>query len=130
MSGYWINPDQVKKAAPSGQFLAKGSFVLEGQKNFIKVPNLRLAVGIVEIDNYHLITCGPPEPIKKNCVCYAIIEPGDNDMTDTAKKLRVEFIKLREEIAKQFTIDDFVRVLPAGTSHITDIGLPKIESRF
>jgi predicted ribosome quality control (RQC) complex YloA/Tae2 family protein len=130
MSAYWINPDQVKKAAPSGQFLAKGSFVLEGQKNFIKVPNLRLAVGILEMDNYHLIVCGPPDPVKKNCVCYAIIEPGDNDMTETAKKLRVEFIKLREEIAKQFTIDEFVRVLPAGTSHITDIGLPKVESKL
>jgi predicted ribosome quality control (RQC) complex YloA/Tae2 family protein len=76
VSAYWINPDQVKKAAPSGQFLSRGSFVLEGQKNFVKVPNLRLAVGILERDGYHLITCGPPEPIKNSCLCYAIIEPG------------------------------------------------------
>lgn len=129
-SGYWINPDQVKKAAPSGQFLAKGSFVLEGQKNFVKVQNLRLAVGILERDGYHLITCGPPEPIKKSCLCYAIIEPGDSKMPEVAKRLRVEFIKLKEEIAKQFSIDDFVRVLPAGESHIVDVGLPKIESKF
>jgi predicted ribosome quality control (RQC) complex YloA/Tae2 family protein len=129
MSGYWINPDQVKKAAPSGQFLAKGSFVLEGQKNFIRVPNLRLAVGILERDGHHLITCGPPEPIKKFCICYAIIEPGDSEISVIAKKIRTEFIKLKEEIVKHFTIDDFVRVLPAGTSRIVDIGLPKIESK-
>lgn len=129
MSGYWINPDQVKKAAPSGQFLARGSFVLEGQKNFIKVPNLRLAVGILEHDDYHLITCGPPEPIKKSCICFAIIEPGDSETSVIAKKIRAEFIKLKEDVAKHFTIDDFVRVLPAGTSRIVDIGLPKVESK-
>jgi predicted ribosome quality control (RQC) complex YloA/Tae2 family protein len=130
MSAYWINPEQVKKAAPSGQFLPKGSFVLEGHKNFIKVPSLRLAVGILYGDDHYMIMCGPPEPVKKICICYAIIEPGDSDMTDIAKKLRLEFIKLHEEIAKQFTIDDFVRVLPAGKSHIVDVGLTKIEPKF
>jgi hypothetical protein len=76
-----------------------------------------------------MIMCGPPEPIKKVCICYAIIEPGDSDMTDVAKKLRLEFIKLQEDVAKKFTIDDFVRVLPAGTSHIVDVGLTKVEPK-
>lgn len=128
MSAYWINPDQVKKGAPSGQFLSKGSFVLEGHKNFIKAPNLRLAVGILYHDERYIITCGPPEPIKKNCICYAVIEPGLDEMTDCAKRIRTEFIKLQEDVAKQFDIDDYVRVLPAGTSHITESGNTKIES--
>lgn len=128
MSAYWINPDQVKKAAPSGQFLSRGSFVLEGHKNFIKAPNLKLAVGILYHDERYIITCGPPEPIKKICICYAIIEPGLDEMTECAKRLRVEFIKLQEDIAKQFTIDDFVRALPAGESHITESGNTKVES--
>lgn len=127
MSAYWINPDQVKKAAPSGQFLAKGSFVLEGQKSFIKAPTLRLAVGILYRDDHYMLMCGPPEPVKKICICYAVIEPGGSDMTDVAKRLRIEFIKLNEDVAKQFTIDDYVRVLPAGESHITDAGQTKIE---
>lgn len=128
MSAYWINPDQVKKGAPSGQFLSKGSFVLEGHRNFIKANNLRLAVGILYHDERYLIMCGPPEPVKKICICYAVIEPGGSDITDTAKRLRVEFIKLQEDIAKQFDIDDFVRALPAGESHITETGNTKIES--
>ncbi|HET8720338.1 MAG TPA: ribosome rescue protein RqcH [Candidatus Nitrosotenuis sp.] len=127
MSAYWVNPEQVKKAAPSGQFLAKGAFILEGHKNFIRVSNLKLAVGIMFKGDHHMIACGPPDPIKKSCICYAVIEPGESDMTDVAKKIRLEFIKLDEDLTKQFTIDDFVRVLPAGTSHITDIGLSKIE---
>ena len=96
MSAYWINPEQVKKAAPSGQFLSRGSFVLEGHKNFIKAPNLRLAVGVQYHDERYILTCGPPEPIKKNCICYAIIEPGLDEMTDCAKRVRTEFIKLQE----------------------------------
>ncbi len=129
VSAYWINPDQVKKAAPSGQFLSRGSFVLEGQKNFVKVPNLRLAVGILQRDGYHLITCGPPEPIKNSCLCYVIIEPGDSEMPEVAKRIRLEFIKLNEDVAKHFTIDDYVRVLPAGGSRIVDVGLSKLESK-
>ena len=128
MSAYWINPDQVKKAAPSGQFLSRGSFVLEGHKNFIKAPNLRLAVGILYHDERYLIMCGPPEPVKKICICFAIIEPGGADMTDTAKRLRMEFIKLQEDIAKQFDIDDYVRALPAGECHIVETGNTRVES--
>ncbi len=86
MSAYWINPDQVKKAAPSGQFLTRGSFVLEGQKNFVKISTLRLAVGILKENNHYMITCGPLEPIKKRCICYAVIEPGGAEMADTDKK--------------------------------------------
>ncbi len=128
MSAYWINPDQVKKAAPSGQFLSRGSFVLEGHKNFIKAPNLKLAVGILYHDERYIIMCGPPEPIKKICICYAVIEPGGDEMTECARRMRIEFIKLQEDIAKQFNIDDFVRALPAGESHITESGNTKVES--
>ncbi|MEM3064203.1 MAG: ribosome rescue protein RqcH [Candidatus Nitrosotenuis sp.] len=129
LSAYWVNPEQVKKGAPSGQFLAKGSFVLEGQKNFVKAATLKLAVGILYQDDHYMLMCGPPEPVKKHCICYGVIEPGGNDMTETAKRLRVEFIKLSEDVAKQFSIDDFVRVLPAGQSRITELGLTKNEPR-
>jgi len=35
-------------------------------------------------------------------------------MVDAAKKIRIEFSKLEEAIAKSISIDDYVRVLPAG----------------
>jgi len=92
------------------------------------VPNLRLAVGILYHDERYIIACGPPEPIKKTCICYAVIEPGLDEMTDCAKRIRTEFIKLQEDIAKQFDIDEYVRVLPAGQSHITESGNTKVES--
>ncbi|MEK0367933.1 MAG: NFACT RNA binding domain-containing protein, partial [Nitrosopumilus sp.] len=55
VSAYWVNPEQVKKSAPSGEFLPKGSFSIEGQRNFIKADTLRLAVGIIpQEDDYVL----------------------------------------------------------------------------
>jgi predicted ribosome quality control (RQC) complex YloA/Tae2 family protein len=127
VSAYWVNPEQVKKSAPSGQFLPKGSFTIEGQRNFVKISTLKLAVGIMPQGDDYVVTCGPLETIKKNSICYAIIEPHGLEMVDVAKKIRLEFLKLREEIAKKINIDDFVRVLPAGASQITEIGLGDVS---
>lgn len=123
LSAYWVNPEQVKKSAPSGQFLPKGSFTIEGQRNYIKVSSLKLAVGIMRQEDDHTLTCGPPDIIRRDSVCYAIVEPHGSEMADTAKKIRLEFLKLKEEITKKITIDDFVRVLPAGNSQVREVGL-------
>jgi hypothetical protein len=130
VSAYWVNPEQVKKSAPSGEFLPKGSFRIEGQRNFIKSETLRLSVGIIPQDDDYVLTCGPPEPIKKNSICYAIIEPHGSEMVDAAKKIRIEFSKLEEEITKNISIDDFVRVLPAGKSQIKEVSYGDSHKNF
>ncbi len=121
VSAYWVNPEQIKKSAPSGEFLPKGSFLIEGQRNFIKSETLRLSVGIIPQDDSYVLTSGPTETIKKICICFAIIEPHGSEMAASAKKIRIEFLKLEEEITKKISIDDFVRVLPAGQSQIKEV---------
>ena len=120
LSAYWVNPEQVKKAAPSGQFLPKGSFTIDGQRNFVRVSTMRLAVGLIQHDDDIILSCGPPEPIKKNSIGYVIIEPSGSELVDTAKKIKIEFLKMREDIVKPISLDDFVRVLPAGKSNIVE----------
>jgi len=127
VSAYWVNPEQVKKSAPSGEFLPKGSFTIEGQRNFINSGNLKLSVGIIPQDDGHVLTCGPSETIKKNSICYAIIEPDGAEMVETAKKIRIEFSKIHEEITKKINIDDFVRVMPAGKSQIKEVDVGDIQ---
>lgn len=125
LNAYWVKPEQVKTAAPSGQFIAKGSFIIEGSRNFVQVSTMQLAIGLYQKDEeYYSLMCGPVLTIKKNCIYYVIIEPSGLDMTELAKKVRLEFLKFREkeEVAKTFTIDDFIRVLPAGDSHIVESG--------
>ncbi|MEX0854545.1 MAG: ribosome rescue protein RqcH [Nitrosopumilaceae archaeon] len=123
LNAYWVEPEQVKKAAPSGQFLPKGSFVIEGQRNYVNISTLKLAVGLVKQNSDYLISCGPPQPIKKNSICYVIIEPAGSEMVEIAKKIKLEFNKMTDNVAKSLSIDEFVRVLPAGDSHIVESGL-------
>jgi len=120
MNAFWVNSDQVKKAAPSGQYLPKGSFIIEGQRNFVKISSLKLAVGLLKYDDSYLLCCGPLTAIKKNSFCYAIIEPSGSDMVTVAKKIKKEFVMLNE-ISKSFSIDEYVRVLPVGKSHVIEI---------
>jgi len=128
LNAYWVDPEQIKKAAPSGQFLAKGAFVIDGKRNFVNVSTLKLAVGIVKQNSDYIITCGPLQPIKKNSICYVVIEPSGSDMVDTAKKIKSEFTKMKESIVKTLSIDEYVRVLPAGDSHIVESGLGEQSS--
>ncbi len=124
LNAYWIRPEQVKTAAPTGQFLAKGAFVIEGTRNFVNVAKLQLAIGLFKKDDNYLLSCGPVSPIKKHCIYFVIIEPSGLEMTELAKKVRLEFLKFKEkeEIIKTFTIDEFTKILPAGDSHIVGSG--------
>lgn len=125
LNAYWIKPEQVKTAAPSGQFIAKGSFIIDGSRNFVQVSTLQLAIGLYEKDENYLLMCGPPSAVKKNCIYYVTIEPSGLEMADLAKKVKLEFMKFneKEEVIKSISIDDFTRVLPAGDGQIVEAGL-------
>ena len=48
-------------------------------------------------------------------------------MVEVAKKIRIEFSKLEEDITKNISIDDFVRVLPAGKSQIKEVSIGNMK---
>jgi len=120
---YWVTPEQVKKAAPSGQTMGKGSFIIEGTRNYNKITTLKLGIGILQKEEDYLLVCGPPEPIKKTCVCYVVIEPGSIEIADMGKRIRANFVGVDEKFAKMFLVDDYVRVLPTGGSKITETSM-------
>lgn len=122
LSAYWVRPDQVKKSAPSGQFLPKGSFTIEGKRNFVRMPGMKLAVGLIPEGDNILLTCGPVEPVTAKSRYHCIIEPTGDGMSDIAKKIRLKFLEIGGDLAKSFSVDDYVRVLPAGASHIAGAG--------
>jgi predicted ribosome quality control (RQC) complex YloA/Tae2 family protein len=45
-SAYWVRPEQVSKTPESGEYISKGSFIIRGQKNFIRVDKMELGFGI------------------------------------------------------------------------------------
>ena len=48
-------------------------------------------------------------------------------MVDAAKKIRIEFSKMYDEITKKISIDDFVRIMPAGKSQIKEVNTGGVE---
>lgn len=145
---YWVLPSQIKKGAPTGQFLPKGSFVIEGKRNYIKGLEIRLAIGIIQLGNRYALVCGPVDAVKKRSIVYAILLPGGVDPMNLAKKAKGELIKVAQTIVavstyqddnsrrdsasngsdladfiKTISVDDFIRSLPSGKSKISFSGL-------
>ena len=131
---YWVFPEQVKKGAPTGQYLPKGAFVIEGKRNYIYGIEIILALGLTEITNKnekkYVLFCGPPEPIKKKSIVYATLLPGGLDPVSISKKIKSEFVReisgFNPDLAnlvKTISIDDFIRTLPSGSSKIMTLGV-------
>jgi predicted ribosome quality control (RQC) complex YloA/Tae2 family protein len=123
---YWVMPEQVKKGAPTGQFLPKGSFVIEGKRNYLKGVELRLAIGIMQLNNNReTLLCGPEEAIKQRSLFYAVLLQSGMDPMSAAKKIKSEFVKIAEgnikiaESIKHISLDDFIRALPAGQCRLS-----------
>ena len=122
---YWVMAEQVKKGAPTGQFLPKGSFVIEGKRNYLKGVELRLAIGIMQLNNRETLLCGPEEAIKKCSIFYAVLLQGGMDPMNAAKKAKSEFVKIADdnikiaESIKHISLDEFVRALPTGQSRLS-----------
>jgi hypothetical protein len=120
---YWVFPEQIKKGAPTGQFLPKGSFVIEGKRSYVKGVEVRLALGITLVNERHALVCGPEEALKKNALLYAVLQQGGNDPMTAAKKAKAALVGAADEALaetlKQASLDDFVRALPTGQSRVS-----------
>ena len=110
---FWVYPEQVSKKAQSGEYIAKGAFMVYGEKNILKNVPLRICLGVVkrniesEDENitYEELFSGTETSCKKYCNSrYIKIEPGK----ETYKSLTKE-IKKRLKIS---TIEDLPKYIP------------------
>ena len=104
---FWVHPDQVTKTPESGEFLAKGSFVIRGHRNYIRGARVKLAIGIVDYEGKRIMA-GPIESLEKHCDNYVVIKPGFTKKEAIAKKI---IHKINED--DLLTLDDIIRVLPS-----------------
>ncbi len=111
---YWVRPDQVSKTPQSGEFVAKGAFIIRGSRNYIRAATLLIAVGLVDYDGERLMA-GPLDAVKKYTDNYVIIKPGYTKKEALAREI---LRKIDEE--RIFTLEDIVRILPSGKADIVD----------
>lgn len=119
---YWVHPDQVSREAPSGMYLARGSFMIYGSKNYVKNLGVECAVGLTAVDDYLTAMAGSQKAVRRNSVAYVVLTPDRGKVSDTAKKIRLELTRLLGgkvgDYVRRMAIDDFVRVLPSGGGRI------------
>lgn len=109
---YWVNPEQVSKTPQSGEFVAKGAFIIRGSRNYVRGASVSISVGIVDY-NGPRIMAGPLDALKKHSKNYVTIKPGY-----TKKEAIAREILRRIDEDKIMTLDDIIRVLPSGKCDI------------
>ncbi|MBE6495566.1 MAG: fibronectin-binding domain-containing protein [Methanobrevibacter thaueri] len=111
---FWVHPDQVSKTPEAGEFLAKGSFVIRGHRNYIRGARVKLAIGIVDYEGKRIMA-GPIEAVEAHCDNYVVIKPGFTKKEAIAKKI---IGRINED--DLLTLDDIIRVLPSGKCDIDE----------
>ncbi len=117
---YWVKGGQVSKSPPSGEYLPKGSFMVYGKRNYLRVQ-LVLGIGVKIGEEGPKIIVGKPERIAEKTRYYAILVPGDLDPSKIAKKLREYWLKKASGEEKPFieavTVEDIRERIP-GKSRV------------
>ena len=108
---YWVHPDQVGSAAPSGEYLPRGSFAIKGRKNFVTRNLVEVAVGV---DKNGRLVSGPEAALMRSTTSYLVLRPQREKGSETAKRVLKDLQSFSEGQVLGLTVDDVLRALPAG----------------
>ncbi|MBN2458758.1 DUF814 domain-containing protein [Candidatus Woesearchaeota archaeon] len=100
---FCVKPEQVSKQARSGEYIARGAFMIYGQKKFYN-PAMSCAIGIYQ----GKAMSGPLSAIKKHCSQYIELLQGDDKLSDVAKAVNKQLGGVL------LGLDDIMRALPAS----------------
>ena len=88
---FWVNYDKVSKTPNTGEFLAKGAFVIRGKRNWNKNLEVELAIGLIKYKNTEKLMGGPLSSFENNSKKYILFKPGFNDRKQVSRKLAKKF---------------------------------------
>ena len=75
-NAYWVNASQVSKTPETGEYVEKGSFIIRGKRNLIRISNLELGIYVKELEGYKRVEIAPYRTaLKHSNKCLKII-PG------------------------------------------------------
>jgi predicted ribosome quality control (RQC) complex YloA/Tae2 family protein len=111
---FYVPGRQVSKQPPSGEYLARGSFMIYGSKSYIRHVRLELAVGMRDDGGVRRIVAAPPKSIAALAERYVVVTPGSGEKSRVAKEIA------RRWKAEQL-IDEIIAALP-GPSTIGEWG--------
>ena len=111
---YWVHPDQVSKTPQSGEFLARGAFIIRGSRNYIRGVPLEVAVGVVDYQGERLMA-GPREAVSHYTDKYVVLKPGYRKKEELSREIKKHLN--RDDL---LSLEDIIRVLPPGKCDVLE----------
>lgn len=120
---FWVHPDQVSKTPEPGEYVAKGAFIIRGERNYVKNVEVRAAAGIRIDGTGCYVIGGPVNSVKARAKYSVVIEPGEFNQGDIAKKVYHYLLSHASEedskaIRNAASPDRISPFLPPGESRI------------
>jgi predicted ribosome quality control (RQC) complex YloA/Tae2 family protein len=120
---YWVRPEQVSKTPESGEYVAKGAFIVRGERNYMKDVPVRAAVGIRFDESGCYVIGGPVNAVKARAKYTIVIEPGELNQGDAAKKIYRHFLEHASQddakaIRQAASPDRIIVFMPPGETRI------------
>jgi predicted ribosome quality control (RQC) complex YloA/Tae2 family protein len=112
---FWVYGEQVKLAAPPGQYLPRGSFMVYGQRNYIKSVRLRLGIGVAYYGDSYDIVIGPPELVASRAAAWVEVVPGDLSVDEVSKEIRRYLVERCPDV-RGLTVNDIAKLIPGRAS--------------
>ena len=113
-TAFHARPSQVSKTTETGESLARGSFVVRGQRNWHRDLPLELAIGMAVVNGVPMPVSGTPATISENFERWCKVIPGREKKESVANRISK---------ATGLTQDDLLSCLPPGNCSIEDHGL-------
>jgi len=83
---YAARPEQVSKTAESGEYVARGAFVVRGERQYFRDVPLAVAIGL-QVSPEVAVIGGPPAAVAGRASVRVELRPGQFEPNDTAKKV-------------------------------------------
>lgn len=108
---YCVKPEQVSISAKSGEYLAKGSFVIKGERKYFRNVELKLEIGFIN-DKLSIVPAGTITEKK------IILKP--DAVKSKGESAKLIYKKLKEVFPdREFDINWVQEILPNGGSRIS-----------
>jgi len=130
---FYVEPSQISKEANSGEYIAKGAFMIRGKRNFVKA-DFDFGIGVTrqkvkkaeesEKEEQEVLLSGPLQSLQAYCDVIQIIEPGREKASAIAKLVRAFF---RTSLERDVHTDEIIKLLPSGGCHIAKRRKTKAE---
>lgn len=122
---YWVKPEQLSKAGPSGEYVTHGAFAVSGKREWMRNVPLRIAIGITVNDEGKVgFVGGPVDAVKERAKTWVAIVSGDQNGKELPRRiLRVLIANMAKEQQKNILEDSLERIrafIPFGKGRLLE----------